>query len=77
MNSLKFSDESCFEIMKQYESAKIKAYVCLVRCEKDICDEDIKNLNSQETLKVFFFCFIFSIISSIKKLPSEFYIVEL
>ena len=59
MNNLKFSDESCFEIMKQYESAKIKAYVCVVRCEKTISDEDIKKLNSQETLKVLFLLIFF------------------
>ena len=55
MNSLIFSNEKCFEILKQYEESKIKAYVCVACSSKTISEDDIAKINSIENLIVDFF----------------------
>lgn len=52
VNSLIFSNEKCFEILKQYEESKLKVYVSLVSSNKHLTDEDISKLNNLDELVV-------------------------
>lgn len=52
VNSLIFSNEKCFEILKQSEESKVKAYVALVSSNKVILDDDITKINSVNELIV-------------------------
>lgn len=54
MNSLSFSNEKCFEILKQYEESKVKVYVCLVICSKPVSEADLTKINSFSDLLVKF-----------------------
>lgn len=52
VNSLVFSNEKCFEILKHYEESKVKVYVSVVSINKEISEADIANLNSIKDLIV-------------------------
>ena len=50
VNSLKFTDSKCLEILKKSEIEKIKAYACIVHFENPFTLEDVQRLNSVEDL---------------------------
>lgn len=39
INSLKFTDVKCFEVLKQSESEKIKSYACIVQTKDKVTAE--------------------------------------
>jgi len=49
---LHYTDEKCFEVLKESETSKVKAYACVVVSEKEITQQDIDNLNSLREIKV-------------------------
>ncbi len=52
INSLKFTDISCFDVLKKSENSKIKSYACFVQAEGPIENDKIKILNEIENLKI-------------------------
>jgi len=52
VRELHFSDDSCFEKLKESECEKIKAYCCIVYSKRLINQNDIDYLNSQLELKL-------------------------
>ncbi len=45
VTGLSFSDTTCFDILRESESSKIKAYACFVKFENDIDDTNFNKLN--------------------------------
>ncbi|EAR99612.2 tRNA pseudouridine synthase Pus10, putative (macronuclear) [Tetrahymena thermophila SB210] len=52
VNSLKFTDVKCFEVLKQSEQEKIKSYACVVQTKDPITQEQIDKLNNMNEIEL-------------------------
>jgi len=49
---LHYTNEKCFEVLKESETSKVKAYACMVVSEKEITQQDVDNLNNMRDIKL-------------------------